>query len=250
MITETETDLFGKPIIVPYATDIIPVSVLDIADQGVRERGGHDKDSSRAEYSPFPREVASLCFEYYMRNSSHVFDPFAGWGERGMAANLYGKKYTGYDTSPEAIIKAKNRGVENHLADSRTAIIPWHDGLVTCPPYWNLETYAGSGIDRLTTWEAYKEEYKMILTRCWDQAHHGAVYCLMVGEWRSNHHFYDLEGVTRRIFEDLGAELFDQIVVSRKGISKIKVTPPQAKRLGYSVRVHESLLVFRKQTPK
>ena len=243
-----EADLFGNPIFVPYTTDVMPVSVLDVAAQGVREKGGHDKDSSRAEYSPFPREVASLCFDYFMRDASHVFDPFAGWGERGMAANAYGRKYTGYDLSPEAITKAKSKGVENHLADSRTAIIPKHDGLVTCPPYWNLETYEGNGIDRSPTWDAFKVEYRAILTRCWEQASEGAVYCLMVGEWRNNHRFHDLEGVTRRIFEDLGAELFDQIIVSRKNVSKIKVMLPQAKRLGYSVRVHESLLVFKKST--
>ena len=68
----------------------------------------------------------------------------------------------------------------------------------------------------------------------------------MVGEWRKDHKYYDLEGVTRRVMEDLGAEMVDQIAVSRKNISKIKVMLPQAKRLGYTVRVHESLLVFRK----
>jgi hypothetical protein len=46
--------------------------------------------------------------------------------------------------------------------------------------------------------------------------------------------------------DELGAKIFDQIVVSRKTTSKIKIMLPQAKRLGYSVRVHESLLVFKK----
>ena len=68
----------------------------------------------------------------------------------------------------------------------------------------------------------------------------------MVGEWRSNHKYYDLEGVTRRVMHSLGAEMVDQVTVSRKNVSKIKVMLPQAKRLGYTVRVHESLLVFRK----
>ncbi len=246
-IRSREFDLFGNPINIPYITDVIPVSVLDISSQGVRGNGDHNRESSRSEFSPFPREVASLCFDFFMRDASHVFDPFAGWGERGATATAYGKKYTGYDLSPEAIAKAKSKGVENQLADSRTAPIPPHDGLVTCPPYWNLETYAGRGIDKLPSWDAFKEDYRAILSRCWEQAAPGSVYCVMVGEWRSNHRFYDLEGVTRRVFEDLGGELFDQIVVSRKGISKIKLMLPQAKRLGYSVRVHESLLVFKKQ---
>lgn len=68
----------------------------------------------------------------------------------------------------------------------------------------------------------------------------------MVGEWRKNHQYYDLEFVTRSIMADLGAVMFDQITVSRKTTSKIKIMLPQAKRLGYTVRVHESLLVFKK----
>jgi len=243
-----EIDLFGVPIQPKYITDVIPVSVIDIDAQGVRESGDHNSNSSRSEYSPFPKEIASLCFEFFMRDATHVFDPFAGWGDRGLVANHYGKKYTGFDTSPEAISKAKEKGVSNILTDSRTAEIPMHDGLVTCPPYWNLETYAGDGIDKLQTWEEFKSEYAGILSRCWEKSATGSVYCIMVGEWRSNHKFYDLDGVTRRIMDSLGAEIFDQITVSRKNTSKIKIMLPQAKRLGYTVRVHESLLVFKKSS--
>lgn len=241
-----ETDLFGEPIKTKYEIEVIPVSVLDIGPQKIREKGGHNEKSSRQEYSPFPTEVASLCFEFFMRDASHVFDPFAGWGERGAAAMAHGRKYTGFDISSRAIESAREKGVENIQADSTRAEIPPHDGLVTCPPYWNLETYGGCGLDKAGSWEHFQSEYKEILARCWNKAKEGSVYCIMVGEWRANHKYYDLEGVTRRIMHSLGAEMVDQITVSRKNISKIKVMLPQAKRLGYTVRVHESLLVFRK----
>jgi DNA modification methylase len=241
-----DTDLFGEPIKTKYEVEVTPVSVLDIGPQKVRERGGHDAKSSRQEYSPFPAEVASLCFEFFMRDASNVFDPFAGWGERGAAARAHGRKYTGFDLSPDAIKEAERKGIANTLANSLFDPIPSHDGLVTCPPYWNLEKYAGEGIDKAKTWEGFQYDYSAILSRCWDKAAEGSVYCIMVGEWRSNHKYYDLEGVTRRIMHDLGAEMVDQITVSRKNVSKIKIMLPQAKRLGYTVRVHESLLVFRK----
>jgi len=239
-------DLFGEPIKTKYELDVIPVSVIDLEPQKVRKTGGHNTKSSRQEYSPFPREVASLCFEFFMRGASTIFDPFAGWGERGATAMAYGKKYIGYDISSDAIEKAQEKGVKNINADSLTADIPKHDGLVTCPPYWNLEIYNGQGIDKAKTWQNFKESYGKILSRCWDKATSDSIYCIMVGEWRSKHKYYDLEGVTRRIMEDLGAEMVDQITVSRKTTSKIKIMLPQAKRLGYTVRVHESLLVFRK----
>jgi len=245
MITE-EKDLFGDPIKTKYEVEITPVSVLDIGPQNAREKGGHNAKSSRQEYSPFPAEVASLCFEFFMRDANHVFDPFAGWGERGAAAMAHGRKYTGFDLSPVAIEEAKKKGVRNTLANSLTETVPSHDGLVTCPPYWNLEKYAGEGIDKRKTWEEFQADYSDILGRCWEAANIGSVYCIMVGEWRANHKYYDLEGVTRRIMHSLGAEMVDQVTVSRKNVSKIKVMLPQAKRLGYTVRVHESLLVFRK----
>jgi DNA modification methylase len=241
-----ETDLFGEAIKMPYEIEVTPVSVIDLKPQGVREKGNHDRSSSREEYSPFPQEIASLCFEYFMRDASLVFDPFAGWGERGQAANSHGKNYIGFDLSPDAITKAKEKGVDNILADSMTAEIPTHDGLVTCPPYWNLEVYNGKGIDKASNWSDFCDQYKSILSRCWSKAVSGSTYCIMVGEWRSNHKFHDLEGVTRRIMQDLGAEMFDQIIVSRKTTSKIKIMLPQAKRLGYTVRVHESLIVYKK----
>jgi len=44
----------------------------------------------------------------------------------------------------------------------------------------------------------------------------------------------------------LGAEPIDKIICNRKIISKIKIMIPQARRLGYTVRVHENLSVFKK----
>lgn len=225
--------------------DQLPVSVIDIAPQKKREKQDHAQKSSRASYSPFPQEVADLCFQYFMRDATHVFDPFAGWGERHLAAKKFGKSYTGYDCSPDAIARAKELGCENILANSLIEEIPEHDGLVTCPPYWNLEKYASDGIDGAKTWEEFVQIYEDVLTRCVLKSAKQSTYCIMVGEWRKNHRFYDLEYETRRIMKGIGAEIFDQIIVSRKAISKIKIMLPQAKRLGYTVRVHESLLVFK-----
>ena len=40
---------------------------------------------------------------------------------------------------------------------------------------------------------------------------------------------------------------FDKVVLSVKKQSKIKIMLPQAKRLGYTVKVHQVLLVYEKQ---
>ena len=46
--------------------------------------------------------------------------------------------------------------------------------------------------------------------------------------------------------DKLGMKPFDKVILSTKKQSKIKVMLPQAKRLGYTVKVHQILLIFEK----
>ena len=226
---------------------ILPISVIDVGSQKRRKKEDHDLVSSRANYSPFPDEVCTLCVEYFLRDAVQVFDPFAGWGERNRKCADHGKKYIGYDTSTVAIDNARSIfGVANTNANSLTADIPKFDGMITCPPYWNLEVYSGDGLDKAQTWEEFLVQYQQVFARCYHSALPGATFCVMVCDWRSDNRYYDLEYQTQKIFTDIGAEIFDKVVVSRSKISKIKVMLPQAKRLGYTVKVHEVLMVFKK----
>lgn len=245
-------DLFGfeAPAATTEHLTVTPVSVIDLYAQKKsirRSSGGHDTKSSRQEYSPFPEEIARLCYELYLRDSKRIFDPFAGWGERGFYAAQYGKEYTGFDINPAAISYARAEfGVTNTLADSACDDIPRFDGLLTCPPYWNLEQYSEFGVDSAPTWAGFLCEYWHIFGRAYEAAKEGAMFCIQVGDWRSNGIYYDLAHKTRVLFEELGATTIDDVVVSRKQVSKIKIMLPQAKRLGYSVKTHEYLLVFKK----
>lgn len=231
--------------------DVLPCSVLEIGPQAGdrREVGGHDSTSSRAQFSHFPAEVGSLCMQLYLRDCFNIFDPFAGWGERHADAVSAGKQYVGYDINPHAIEEARRvYGVSNTLADSHVQPIPLFDGLITCPPYWNLETYSVRGIENAKTFDEFIERgLNPVYERCYDAAQVGAMFCVMVGDWRQDGVYYDLAHKTRRMFDNFGATTIDEVIVSRRTVSKIKVMLPQAIRLGYTVKVHETLLVFQKQ---
>lgn len=246
----SQIDIFGmEPPQEREYMHVLPVSVLDIVPQKRRASGGHNSNSSRAEYSPFPLEVCDLCYQLFLRDSEHVLDPFAGWGERHSKALEWEKQYTGFDVSIDSVMAAKDRfGVDNVLADSRTVDLPQGcDGLLTCPPYFDLEVYGGeSGLDKLASWADFIDDYRAILERFYDALECGATICIMVGDWRSNGVYYDLEYQTNKIMSDMGATPFDKVIVSRKNTSKIKVMVPQAVRMGYTVHVHEVLLVFKK----
>ena len=70
--------------------------------------------------------------------------------------------------------------------------------------------------------------------------------CNMVGDWRKKYIFYDFTFQTEKIMEMCGMKPFDKVVLSQKKISPIKLHMPQAKRFGYTVKVHQTLLVYEK----
>lgn len=230
---------------------VLPLSVLNLSHSKkdkIRTGGeNYNKQSSRDSFSCFPENVNELCYDFYLKNSKNIFDPFAGWGERSKKAKEKNKNYFGYDISPLAIEYAeKNFNVKNNLGNSLTDEIPLHDGLITCPPYWNLEKYEGEGLQKNKTWNDFLTSYKKIYSRCLEKSTDQATYCIMVGDWRSKGIYYNLSFETEKIMLELGMKTFDKLIVSRANNTKIKILLPQAKKLGYSVKVHEYLFIFKK----
>ena len=163
---------------------IYPVSVIDTKKPKTKMRGSQEKNgvtqSSRAGFSAFQTEIGTLCAEFFCRDAYLVFDPFAGWGERHRCCKDVSRNYIGYDKSPAAIKYAKDTfNVENHLGDSLVDEIPQHNGLITCPPYWNLEKYEGNGLSSIKSWEGFLNFYKKILERAAEKADMGSTYCIM-----------------------------------------------------------------------
>ncbi len=243
-------DLFGESSHRRFTVDTLPISVVELGKTRTthRDKGKQDEKSSRDEYSGFPCEIGTLCYQLYLKHCELVFDPFAGWGERGRLAQEHGFKYVGYDSNPEAIEVARARfGVDNTVEDSRIAFIPCFDGLITCPPYWNLESYSSEGLDAIERWDDFLIGYECVLSRCYDAAKTGAMFCIYVGDWRQFGIYYDLTFRTQRIMDECGATPIDIVVGSRATVTKIKVMIPQALANGYTVKVHETLLVFQKR---
>lgn len=229
----------------------MPVSIFDVekvGKLGIRGKQKHNKSSSRSSFSPFSPQIAEWCCEYFLRDASLIFDPFAGWGERHFACKNANKTYIGYDISQQAVDFAKEKyNVSNILANSSIEEIPPHNGLLTCPPYWNLEKYdSKNGLDKEKKWGKFIEKYEAIWQRVCKKAEPKSIYCIVVGDWRKNHKYYDFTYQTEKIMEKCGMKPFDKVILSQKKISPIKIQLPQAKRLGYTVKVHQTLLVYKK----
>ena len=229
----------------------MPVSVFDVEGTGRKGIRGKSKqkESSRNAYSPFPLDVCEHIVQFYLRDKFVIFDPFAGWGERGAMCEKYEKVYLGYDISPTAIQYAKDHfGVNNLLGDSRVDDILPHDGLITCPPYFNLEKYDGEkNMSRIKTWAGFLNDYKKVWKRCVANAYPDATYCIVVADFRKEGTFYNLSFETQRIMKELGMECVDKVILSQKKKVCYRIMLPQCKRLCYSAKVHHYLLVFKKR---
>ena len=212
----------------------------------MRTKSDQIKVSSRKEYSTFPKQISDLCVDLFLRDAQVVVDAFAGWGERNLSVKESGKTYIGFDLSKEAIEHAKKvYGVENIHGDSLKVDVPTHDGFITCPPYFDLEVYDNeNGLDKLNSWDEFLSDYRAILQRFSEKATTGAKYCIITGDWRHKGIYYDLTFQTQKIMSELGFKQFDSVILSRKKKTNYPIMIPQAKRLGYTVKLHETLNVW------
>ena len=237
----------------PFIDGVIPLSIVEIA-RGKGDRRKHSDGvanwmhSSRATYSHFPPEAVALSYDLYLRDRTVVWDGTAGWGERHGGALDRGRVYVGYDISPKAIDNAKDvYGAYNNLGNTlEMPIIPF-DGYFSCVPYWNLEKYEmDDGMDHCKTWEEFLYQYKIMFEKAVHAAVPGARFVVMVGDWRKNHVYYDLTYQTQKIFTDLGLVCFDMSILSHRTSMNASAHIPQSVRLGYTAKVHETVLVYDK----
>jgi site-specific DNA-methyltransferase (adenine-specific) len=65
--------------------------------------------------APFPVELPRRLIQLYTYASDIVLDPFIGSGTTAVASVKSGRRYVGYDTSPEYVEIAENRLAQNEL---------------------------------------------------------------------------------------------------------------------------------------
>lgn len=101
-------------------------------------------------------------------NPSSIFDPFAGWGERALAANLKGVEYVGVDINPELrhgydlMLNDLSMTNVDLITDSALNYKYDADMVLTCPPYFDLEHYTNDGIES-QSYEKFLDDWKTIV---------------------------------------------------------------------------------------
>lgn len=119
----------------------------------------------------FRPDVAVYFYKKY--GATSVMDPFAGWGDRCIAAISQGIKYTGIDSNTSLKVPYKN--MIDHFGSNNVEIIynnsenidPQnyeYDMIFTSPPYFSIEKYEGM---KQYSKEEFISAFELIISNFW-----------------------------------------------------------------------------------
>ena len=210
-------------------------------------------------FSEFNPDLAKMIIEYWSNKGETILDPFCGRGTRVLIARLLKRKSIGIDVSENFLETVRKRISElpdegyqpiTHLKDSRDLhdIVEDNsvDFVLTCPPYWNLETYE-SGPGQLSDYESYEEFQRQILKvikECHRVLKEGRYCCWVLNDFRREGQFIPLCSDFMSLFQQSDFYCHDDIVL--KDRPYIPTLAPDAVARYCTVKIHSRLLVFRK----
>lgn len=205
--------------------------------------------------------MAEIVCRWFGQDNCKTFDCFAGDSVFGYVSAHLGNEFIGIELRPEQArlnnervegmtaryINDDGQNVAQHIApDSQ-------DLLFSCPPYFDLEKYSDLENDA-SNQDSYEDFIKIL-----ENAFKAAVGCLkdnrfaviVVGDVRdkSTGFYYDFCGDIKRIFKEVGMQLYNEIILVETGAS----TALCAGRYMESRKVakmHQNILVFYKGKTK
>jgi DNA modification methylase len=230
-----------------------------IGDDGSTRELVGDKMSlmgSKYSVSIFNPHLAQMILSAYCPTGAKIFDPFGGGGTRGFIASAMGHEYTGVEVRQEEVdrIHVQQKKLQNEFklvcADCRT--YPVEEGAFnfcyTCPPYYDLEQYSTleNDLSSFGTYEEFMEGIKQSFEVCYKALQPGSFCVWVVGNFRDKHgNLTHFNGDTARVAKEVGFDLWDELIFwGAAGIASSRSGQFEANRK--SVRVHESILIFKR----
>lgn len=225
-----------------------------------KEALGHVSPNSvyRVETSIFQPSLCQWILNMYAPEKGTVYDPFAGGGTRAILSAKRGLKYIGCEIRQEEVDAVKARCAANgvadlvtlHCADSKNPPVEEYeaDFIITCPPYYDMETYGGGGED-LSMAASYSEFLAgmgKVVEHCRRIAKRNAYAVWVVGLHRSEQGtLYPLNHDIARLHRDAGWRLMEEAIMVHKNNGAIQRVGNFDKGHGHLIRIHEYVLVFK-----
>lgn len=208
-------------------------------------------------YSVFPIPLVEyILLRYGGEPGGKVLDAFAGGPPRAIGSALMGMEYHGVEIRHEQIEENKKvleglnlEGINYYLDDARfmQSLKGQFDIGMTCPPYYDVETYSQHP-DDLSNFISYGQfNFAMMQNALayYDLIKPDAFVCIIVGNFRDKKSgaLIDFRGDTVDNFREAGFVFWEDVILSRNFGSAAK----RAKNAWSGrklVRRHEHLLVF------
>jgi len=212
-------------------------------------------------FSEFNPTVAENIINFWSEKGDVILDPFAG-RTRCFVSALKERRYLGFEVSREVCDLIKPTIEQTNTDYKFTPIIynedsfnidkikiPEIDMIFTCPPYWNLERYESCDgqLSDIKKYEDFLDRYKQIMQKSIGLLKEDKYMCLVVGDFRLKKKYYTFHCDNIRIMQELGMKLHDVVCIQSVSFDIANRRFGMFKKWKFTAKVHEYLLVFKKE---
>lgn len=205
--------------------------------------------------------VEWILLRYGGEPGGRILDAFAGGPPRGLVTSIMGYQYIGFEIRQEQIDENEHTlgqlGLSNYtycLGDGRylAGDIGTFDAALTCPPYYNLETYSDleNDLSNLATYGEFNFGMYSCAVAHAKVMKAGAFVCIVIGNFRDKKgELVDFRADTVENFRAAGFLFWQEIILSRNfgSAAQRSTNAWRGKKL---VPIHEFLLIFRQPEDK
>ena len=210
--------------------------------------------------SIFDPVLTEVLYTWYAGRNSLIIDPFSGGTTRGLVASILGHRYIGTDVRKEQV--EANEASANRLnefgakwvhdngSNLKAHVEGKADIMLTCPPYYNLETYSDQkdDISNEPNYQAFLTKYEDILSGTYELMKDGGTAIIVIGNVRDKKtgELYNLVGDTITIMQKAGYTYHNEIILATAvGTAAIRARNT-FKKDGKVVKTHQNILFFGK----
>lgn len=184
-------------------------------------------------YTSFNSSLMRQVIDKY--NVKSVYDPCAGWGERMMTCGKLGVSYEGCDINSELFEGYKKlyelidgfKLVLHNNDSANQLVVSDADGVITCPPYKDIEVYSENGAENLGD-EDFAAWWGEVVKNC--SYSNAKVFAVQTNQ--------ACRGVFADALEEQGWQLKEELVFDNNQKSHFHRVS------GMTKREYESMLVF------
>lgn len=238
----------------------------DFYNPGLRKKGkGAASVGRKHKYSEFSPLLAKQILEYWSNENDLVIDPFAGRGTRILMAKLMNRRSIGCDISSEFVSHIKNKCEQKKTLEDfdedRNLYIPniihcdstkiplknnVADFIYSCPPYWCIEKYESRNgqLSDINDYKIFLSKLGNVFKECYRVLKDGKFFVIVVQDFRLWKKFYAFGTHTTDLIEKAGFDIYDFVI--RSYTTNLAAKIPDAKAQKYNVKIHEYVIVGRK----